>query len=88
MNSNSDLVNKPYCSSLIWANDCLRAGILELKNEDRSLPARLKEVRTYIRLLDEANFWWQRNILRYHLHLFFQGLQPKADTSSEEEGSS
>ena len=55
-----------------WANECLRAGVHELRNEGRVLKARLKEVRMYVRLLHEQGFWWQRNILRYHLHLYFK----------------
>lgn len=66
-----------------WANDVLRSGIRELKNEGRSRQARFSEVVYYIGILIEAGFWWQAARLRNHLYRSWRHLQPKADAEQQ-----
>lgn len=69
---------------VVWANELLSSGVIALKQKKRVLSSRLIEVRYYLEVLEDAGFWWQAKRLRNHLHKFYQSLQPKADTLSQE----
>lgn len=69
-----------------WANELLRSGIKELKNENRAKSGRFCEVIAYIHLLLEAGCWWQAARLRNHLYRNWESLQPRKADPRESEG--
>ena len=61
---------KTYFGSKEWANELLRRGIIELRNENRARIGVFVEVNYYLWLLEEYGFWWQRARLLNWVHRY------------------
>lgn len=78
-----------YYGSKSWANYKLRHGIKLLKDDERDEKATKLEVIMYIRMLQDAGFWWQakrvRNFLNRRRSLRLLGRPAREATAERRE---